>query len=152
MSWLGNFKPASPVQHMKVVNIVWAVFEVLHLYLLRRDSSVLLFYFQVSNLTANSAALQWQAPEDDGGSDLSHYLVEVSVDGGDWTKLGKVDSYSTKFRCSDLKTNSKHVFRVSAVNAVGAGKPLESAPVTPAKPPGGEALYVVIGYVAEQVL
>lgn len=101
------------------------------------DSPTLLFDSQVSNVTANSAALQWQAPEDDGGADLTHYLVEVSVNDGDWTKLGKVDSYSTKFRCSDLKTNAKHVFRVSAVNAVGTGKPLESQPVTPAKPPGG---------------
>lgn len=90
----------------------------------------------MSNLTENSAVLQWQAPDDDGGSDLSHYLVEASVDGGEFIKLGKIDSYSTKFRCNDLKTNAKHVFRVSAVNAVGAGKSLESQVVTPAKAPG----------------
>ena len=91
---------------------------------------------QVNNVTANSAALQWQSPEDDGGSPLTHYVVEASVDDGEWIKLGKVDSYSTKFRCSDLKTNAKHVFRVTPVNAIGSGKPLESQAVTPAKPPG----------------
>lgn len=91
---------------------------------------------QVTNLTDNSASLQWQAPEDSGGADLTHYLVDVSVDGGDWINLGKVDSYSTKFRCQDLKTDATHVFRVSAVNKVGVGKALESQPVIPSKPPG----------------
>ncbi|KAK7507540.1 hypothetical protein BaRGS_00001475, partial [Batillaria attramentaria] len=90
---------------------------------------------QVNNLTADSASLLWAAPPDDGGSDLTQYIVEVSVDGGEWTKLGKVDSYSTKFRCQNLKTNAKHVFRVSAVNSVGTSKPLESEAVTPKRPP-----------------
>lgn len=127
MSWLGNFQ----------ARLFGQIQNALLLLPMQKFIDPFSSNLQVNNLTANSAALQWQAPEDDGGSDLSHYLVEVSVNGGDWSQLGKVDSYSTKFRCSDLKTNAKHIFRVSAVNAVGAGKPLESQMVTPAKPPGG---------------
>lgn len=91
---------------------------------------------QVNNLTANSAMLQWQAPEDDGGAEIMQYIVEVKVDDGEWTKIGKVDSFSTKFKCQDLKTGALHVFRVTAVNMVGPSKPLESGPVTPSRPAG----------------
>jgi titin len=90
----------------------------------------------VNNLTANSATLQWQKPDDDGGLDLSHYIIEASVNGGEWTKLGKVDSFSTKFKVADLKTGAKYIFRVSAVNAKGQGKGLDSQIIVPSKAPG----------------
>ena len=68
-------------------------------------------------------------------------MIEASINGGDWVKVGQVDSFSTKFKVADLKTGARHMFRVSAVNAKGQGKGLDSEIVTPTKPAGKIFIY-----------
>lgn len=60
----------------------------------------------------------------------------MSEDGADFSILGQTDATITKLKVKDLKTGARYVFRVSAVNKVGPGKPLESEPVVPRRPPG----------------
>ena len=61
----------------------------------------------------------------------------MSVDGGEtFVKLAEVESFSTKYKATNLKTGAKHMFRVSAVNKAGKSKPLDSHIVLPAKEVG----------------
>ena len=80
----------------------------------------------MSNITETSADLQWKAPESDGGSPLTSYIIEVRPDSrSTWTKAGSVDGTSTSFTVPDLKVDTEYHFRVIAINAEGQSAPLE---------------------------
>jgi len=81
---------------------------------------------EVSNVTEKSADLQWKAPDSDGGSPLTSYLIEVRPSTRTtWTKAGQVDGATTTFTAPDLEPGSEYYFRVFAVNAEGQSVPLE---------------------------
>ena len=81
---------------------------------------------EVSNVTDCSADLQWKAPDSDGGSPLTSYIIEMRPDSrSTWTKAGSVDGATTTFTVPDLKVDTEYHFRVIAVNAEGQSAPLE---------------------------
>ena len=75
--------------------------------------------------------LSWDAPADDGGSDINDY--EYKVDSGGWVSTGGT---TTTYTVTGLASGQTYEFRVRAVNDVGPGA--ESAPVSvaPATVPG----------------
>ena len=80
----------------------------------------------MSNVTDCSADLQWKAPESDGGSPLTSYIIEMRPDSrSTWSKAGSVDGATTNFTVPDLKVDTEYHFRVMAVNAEGQSAPLE---------------------------
>ena len=80
----------------------------------------------MSNVTDCSADLQWKAPDSDGGSPLTSYIIEMRPDSrSTWTKAGSVDGATTTFTVPDLKVDTEYHFRVIAVNAEGQSAPLE---------------------------
>ena len=80
----------------------------------------------MSDVTDCSADLQWKAPESDGGSPLTSYIIEVRPDSrSTWTKAGSVDGDTNRFTVPDLKVDTEYHFRVTAVNAEGQSAPLE---------------------------
>ena len=80
----------------------------------------------MDNVTENSADLQWKAPESDGGSPLTSYIIEVRPDSrSTWTKAGSVGGATNSFTVPDLKDGTEYHFRVIAVNAEGQSAPLE---------------------------
>ncbi|KAK3083483.1 hypothetical protein FSP39_023775 [Pinctada imbricata] len=88
---------------------------------------------EISNVTENSADLEWKPPKSDGGSPITKYLVEAKpTSRSSWTKVGSVGPDSTKLTAKDLKEGLEYNFRVTAVNEEGESKPLES--VDTAKP------------------
>ncbi|ESO99760.1 hypothetical protein LOTGIDRAFT_141610, partial [Lottia gigantea] len=71
--------------------------------------------------------LEWKAPETDGGSPLTAYIIEVRpTSRSTWTKSGRVDGQTTKFTALDLKEGNEYLFRITAMNAEGQSEPLES--------------------------
>ncbi|XP_046554801.1 titin-like [Haliotis rubra] len=88
-----------------------------------------------NDVEATSLTLTWYEPEDDGGSPLTDYIIEVSADQVDWSEFKKVDSRKTDYKAHNLKEGKKLYFRIKAVNAVGVSKPVESESVTPRRPP-----------------
>ena len=77
-------------------------------------------------MTENSADLQWKAPDSDGGSPLTSYVIEVRPSNRTaWTKAGSVDGATTTFTVHDLQDGTEYQFRVFAVNAEGQSAPLE---------------------------
>ncbi|CAF4156749.1 unnamed protein product, partial [Rotaria sordida] len=83
---------------------------------------------QVDSVMDDSVVLSWHAPEEDGGSYITHYVVEkLDPDTGKWVKAA-----TSRFpRCTveNLLPNKQYQFRVLAENIFGAGEPSE-----PSKP------------------
>ena len=80
------------------------------------------------NLTANARGesridLSWTAPASDGNSAITGYRIEVSANAGQsWTTLASnTGSTSTLFSHTGLSSASTRHYRVSAINAEGAG-------------------------------
>lgn len=72
--------------------------------------------------------LSWTAPDSDGGSPISGYMVgkkdKFSVS---WTKALTVPSNVLKGRINGLDSGTEYQFRVIAVNKAGPGEPSQAS-------------------------
>uniref|UniRef100_A0A7M4F6M8 Titin n=1 Tax=Crocodylus porosus TaxID=8502 RepID=A0A7M4F6M8_CROPO len=83
-------------------------------------------WLEVINITKNTADLKWTAPERDGGSPITNYIVEKrDVRRKGWQT---VDTTS-------IVPDKEYVLRVRAVNAVGASEPSDISENVVAKDP-----------------
>lgn len=99
---------------------------------------------KVTDITAETATITWQTPEDDGGKPITLYIVERrEANRRTWNKIG--DSTSLEFSVSNLVENNQYVFRIFAQNDVGLSEPTESDTIT-AKNPFGQFLYSNLYY------
>ena len=83
----------------------------------------------VEELTAESATLSWAAPDKDGGSPITNYLVEMKLKRDrNWKPL-TADKNMTKttFTVTGLKEETDYDFRVTAENNAGLGTASDSA-------------------------
>ena len=76
--------------------------------------------------------LSWKAPTDDGGSAITGYRIEFSLDGGgSWSVLeANTGSTETTYADEGLKPGTTRHYRVSAINSVGPGTPSNVATAT----------------------
>ncbi|GAA49621.1 twitchin, partial [Clonorchis sinensis] len=80
---------------------------------------------EVSNIKADSCTLSWGAPTDNGGSPVSHYVIERQNPAtGDWISVSKFVR-SPEYDVLGLEEGQKHNFRVRAANEFGLSEPLE---------------------------
>lgn len=86
---------------------------------------------EISNVTSNSADLAWKPPKNDGGTSLTSYVIEYKIDSRSfWSKADIVNADITSYTVTKLTEETEYYFRVTAVNAEGYSKPLESTDVT----------------------
>uniref|UniRef100_A0A3Q2ZHQ9 Titin n=1 Tax=Hippocampus comes TaxID=109280 RepID=A0A3Q2ZHQ9_HIPCM len=80
-------------------------------------------------MTRHSVKLRWAAPQYNGGSLITGYVVEKrDLPEGKWMKASFANVTDLEFTVTGLKENSKYDFRVIARNAAGAvSKPSESS-------------------------
>uniref|UniRef100_A0A8C3KI78 Titin n=2 Tax=Scolopacidae TaxID=8917 RepID=A0A8C3KI78_9CHAR len=84
---------------------------------------------QVTGVTAEKCSLAWGPPLHDGGSDISHYIVEKRETSRlAWTVVAS-EVLPTMLKVTKLLEGNEYVFRIMAVNKYGVGEPLESVPV-----------------------
>ena len=80
------------------------------------------------NVTATSQCFSWLPPYDDGGRQISSYIVEHSVSDSEvWAPLRAVVR-SCKATSTDLHKGKVYIYRVAAVNQYGQGPFLFSEP------------------------
>ena len=77
----------------------------------------------VSDVTKENCRLAWQPPKDDGGSPVTHYIIEkMDVSRGTWSEAGISNSCAADV--SKLIHKKQYFFRVRAVNTIGESEPL----------------------------
>lgn len=101
---------------------------------------------EVTDVTADSVILHWKPPKDDGGIDLTGYIVERrDTKRAVWTKIGSVDGVTLDFKVTGLQEGMEYLFRVSAENEVGISEPLERDSVVVPKSPFGRLFPLMCG-------
>jgi titin len=78
-------------------------------------------------VTDGTARLSWSAPKSDGGAPISNYIIEMRRSHEyKWQQINvDVVVTSTDFAVPGLSEEVEFVFRVTAVNKAGPGKPSE---------------------------
>lgn len=79
--------------------------------------------------------LNWDDPEDDGGSDLTGFIVERR-DAKMHTWRQPVETASSKCECVGIMEGQEYMFRVIAKNKYGLGPPVELGPIKAVDPQG----------------
>ncbi|CAK9803493.1 sls [Anthophora plagiata] len=90
---------------------------------------------EVSGMTKTSFTIKWQPPENDGGTPIVEYIIEMKEESKkNWQKIGSTKHETTHFIASDLKTDVPYNFRITARNNVGTGPPyVAEEPITPGR-------------------
>jgi len=80
---------------------------------------------EVKEMTADSASLEWKAPDSDGGAPITNYVIEMrqSVE-TKWKIVNKDEKVvDTSFTMKGIKWTKEHEFRITAENKAGLGPP-----------------------------
>lgn len=84
--------------------------------------------------------MKWKAPRDNGGKQVTSFLIERRLAGKkSWDKVGEVNSSTTIFTDDKVDEGEAYQYRIRAVNEEGMSEPLETEDVRagePIEPPG----------------
>ena len=91
----------------------------------------------VSEVFSSSCLLSWSPPEDDGGSPVTNYILEMkNLDKKEkWSEISSVASVIRSFKVENLIDKNKYRFRIKAVNKIGPSEPAELADTVLARDP-----------------
>jgi hypothetical protein len=80
-------------------------------------------------VSSSKITLSWTAPTDNGGSTITGYEIDRSIDGGStWsTVVGSTGNSTTTYSNTDLIHSTTYTYRVSAINSVGTSSPSNNA-------------------------
>ena len=92
----------------------------------------------ISDITDESAQIEWSAPEKDGGSKITAYVIEKrDASKTQWMRVGQTDAKTRSIKARNLLEGRPYSFRVMAENAEGLSEPLTlHKSITPMKPIG----------------
>lgn len=86
---------------------------------------------EVIGVSYNYVDLEWKAPDSDGGSPITKYIIEQrAASRFTWHNSGEIDGNVNIFRVMGLNEGTEYFFRVIAVNAEGESPPLETSDAT----------------------
>ncbi|KAK0181094.1 hypothetical protein PV327_003406 [Microctonus hyperodae] len=90
---------------------------------------------EVSGMTKTAFTIKWKPPENDGGSPITDYIVEIKeTSKKTWSKIGTTKSDTLHFNVTDLITDVAYEFRITAKNIIGIGSPyLSEEPIVAGK-------------------
>lgn len=81
--------------------------------------------------------MKWKAPRDNGGKQVSSFVIERRVAGRKpWTRVGEVESSTTVFTDDKVEEGQAYLYRIRAVNAEGMSDALETEEVRAGDPIG----------------
>ena len=72
----------------------------------------------MTDIFSSSCVLKWEKPEDDGGTPLTYYIIEMmDFDKRElWSEVGEVVSDSTTYKVTNLTEKKRYRFRIQALN------------------------------------
>lgn len=83
---------------------------------------------EVTSVTKNSVTLTWSRPVNNGGADITQYIVEKKQKNGSrWIRANKQRVMDLRCKVPDLVENQEYEFRVCAENAAGCGPVSETS-------------------------
>merc|ERR1712131_124063 len=82
------------------------------------------------DIDATEIHLDWEIPDDTGGSDITGYVIEKKLATMDKFNLVTASCTRSQFRVKKLEEKCEYVFRICAENKYGLGPWLESPPFT----------------------
>jgi len=105
---------------------------------------------KVNDIFAEGCTVEWLSPEDDGGTPITHYVIEKAEGAStSWTLCGKVNGDQNKCHITGLRPEKDHRLQVFAVNAEGISEPLETVDSfiteNPFGPPGAPGKPELLG-------
>jgi titin len=71
--------------------------------------------------SGTSVSLSWTAPTSNGGTSITDYTVQYSLDGTTYTTFSRSASTATSATVTGLTRGTAYTFKVAAVNSLGAG-------------------------------
>lgn len=84
----------------------------------------------VLDVKKDSVVIEWRPPTDDGGLEITKYTIEKSdPDNIVWIKVAEVERSIESYCVQKLLPNAQYIFRIMAMNPIGASEPIESEPV-----------------------
>ncbi|XP_048829497.1 immunoglobulin superfamily member 22-like [Brienomyrus brachyistius] len=90
--------------------------------------------------TGRCIKMKWKAPRDNGGKQVTSFIIERCLAGKkSWMKVGEVDPSTTFFSNDKVEEGKAYQYRIRAVNSEGVSDPLETEEVCagePIEPPG----------------
>lgn len=89
---------------------------------------------KISSITSESCILDWEPPEDDGGTDITNYIVEKRESGSTAWQLINSSVKRTSLHVSHLTKYMQYTFRISAENRFGVSKHSESETIVAEHP------------------
>ncbi|MDG6999034.1 MAG: fibronectin type III domain-containing protein [Nitrososphaerota archaeon] len=97
-----------------------------------------------TTVSSDQINLAWTAPSNNGGSSITGYMIQRSTNGGStWTTIvSNTGSTSTSYSDIGLSASTTYTYRVSAINAVGASPPSNTASATTQASSGTSTLSV----------
>ena len=107
-----------------------------------------------SAVSSSQINLSWSAPSSNGGSPITGYKVERSIDGGStWSTLvANTGSASTTYSDTGLQASTSYWYRVSAINSAGTGSPSNTATATTSSAPTKSFVLTQSGLLASDSL
>ncbi|KAF3843851.1 hypothetical protein F7725_002700 [Dissostichus mawsoni] len=91
---------------------------------------------EVTNIAHDGMTVSWSAPDTEGGSEITNYIVEKKDRQGiKWTRCNRQKVTDLSFRVTGLTSGHEYEFRVTAENVVGAGVPSLPTPYYKASDP-----------------
>lgn len=84
---------------------------------------------EISGVSSESCTLSWSDPADDGGTDITNYIVEKRESGSASWQVVNSSVKRTTIKVTHLTKYMEYTFRVCAENKFGVSKSTESAPV-----------------------
>ncbi|CAB4056799.1 unnamed protein product [Lepeophtheirus salmonis] len=92
-------------------------------------NQILLKTIEVTHISKNSCVVKLSPPDDDGGTEIKHYIIEaidVSSSSNQWSQVAQADGKGPKsIKVNNLINKHRYRFRARAANRIGLSDPHE---------------------------
>ncbi|KAF4112495.1 hypothetical protein G5714_007290 [Onychostoma macrolepis] len=82
---------------------------------------------EVNENTSSVLELKWNPPKDDGGSEVTNYIIErQQVGQNTWKRVGDISANHLTFRDRNVSLGKRYIYRIYAENLEGVSEAMET--------------------------